>query len=74
MADKKKIEELERRIRDLEARPIILPVILQPPHPDCVPFTPYLPVYPQPFIPPWYPPFYVGDDPRFPTTITCETS
>ncbi len=58
MNSKQKIEELKRRIRDLEARPVILPIILQPPHPDCYPL-PY--VYPQPLPWPGYPQPYIGD-------------
>jgi hypothetical protein len=65
----KKIKELEQRIRDLEARPV-LPQILPMPLPIFIPAP--MPI-PQPI--PWYPPspfppYYIGDDPRFPTWIT----
>lgn len=47
-----KIEELEKRIKELEARPIMYPPV----------YVPY-PVYPAPVAPyqpytPWQPPFY----------------
>lgn len=42
----KRIDELERKVRDLEARPITVPIIVQPYLPPA--YTPYpvWPVYP----------------------------
>lgn len=51
---KERLAELERRVRELEARPIVPWIIIQPSTP--------LPI--QPSIPWWQPtplPFYVGD-------------
>jgi hypothetical protein len=46
----KRLEELERRVRDLEARPIYVP------QPVAIPY----PVYPNPYAPaPWQGPWYV---------------
>ncbi len=75
MTDKQKIADLEKRVKDLEARPQA-PTIIVPPAVAPIPFIPqipYVPVFPQPWTP-WVPPFYVGDDPRFPTTITCDVA
>ena len=49
--DKQRIEELERRVKELEARP---PVWMPMPYPVPQPY----PIYPapyQPYIPPMYP-------------------
>lgn len=54
MNTKQRIEELERRVRELEARPIVYPPVFVP-YPVPVPPTP--PLYPSPFSPPWF----VGD-------------
>jgi len=48
MKTKDKIEELEKRIRELEARPVFVPVY-QPIY--VQPAAPY----PHPYIPHWYP-------------------
>lgn len=49
----KRIEELERRVRELEARPVYLP------QPVFVPYVPVYPSYP-PSYPPMYPPQWWG--------------
>jgi len=54
MSLKKQIEELERRVKELEARPIVYQPIYYPvPQPYYVP--PPVPYYPQPWLPvqPW---------------------
>lgn len=54
MNDKKRIEDLERRVRELEARPVMPTVIVvQPaPVPQILPWYPWTPT-PQPFGEPW---------------------
>ena len=54
----KRIDELERRIRELEARPLMLPIVIPAPYP----------VYPAPSVPPFLP--YTPWCPC-PTTVTC---
>lgn len=52
----KRIEQLEQRVRDLEARPVYVPI----------PYTPVLPLWPNgPYRQPWENPWYVG------TPSTC---
>ena len=52
----KRIKELEQRVRDLEARPVYVPI----------PYTPVLPYTPLgPYRAPWENPWYVG------TPSTC---
>jgi hypothetical protein len=58
MTDKQKIADLEKRVKDLEARPVFVPIIVHPPHFDCVP----IPVNPWP----GYPHPYIGDWPFVP--------
>ena len=60
MSDKKRIEELERRVKELEARPIVYPTILIQPVPAAAPqYVPYHPPWnpwappPHPFGEPW---------------------
>lgn len=58
-ADRRRIEELEKRVRDLEARPYWPPTIIIQPAPQPAPYLapyPFLPwVNPQPWVQPiWY--------------------
>ena len=46
----KRIEELERRVRDLEARPVYVPPV---PYYPMQPYTPIVPVQPYPWQQPW---------------------
>ncbi len=55
----KRVDELERRVRDLEARPVYVPVPYYPPYAP-------LPEYPVPYRNPWEPPWFV--------TCTASTS
>jgi hypothetical protein len=61
MSDKKRIEDLERRVRELEARPYWPPtIIIQPmreltvPQPYYPPWQPWFPVQPFSEPPIWY--------------------
>jgi len=61
MSDKKKIEELEKRISELESRPqfVILPQIVYAPPPNYYPFPGSIPGHP-----------YLTDPYRY--TWTCQ--
>ena len=48
----KRIDELERRVRDLEARPVYVPV-------PYYPLQPTTPIGPLPYRAPWEQPWYV---------------
>ena len=63
MSDKDRIEELEKRVKELEARPIFYPV------PGPIYIQPIMPpIYPQPQ--PWYPyPWAVRPNITWTTTI-----
>jgi|GEM_PF-6580151 len=63
----KRIEELERKVRELEARPIAYP-------PVYVPYpVPYIPPY-QPLMPaPWVP-WYIGDTVRVGDAVPVTTT
>jgi hypothetical protein len=59
MSDKKRIEDLERRVRDLEARPIVPTIVVLPapmpaPPPYFPPWSPWFPVQPFSDPPIWY--------------------
>lgn len=62
---KDRVDELERRVRELEARPqqipVYLPVYIQPPAPLPVYVQPQFPWYGQPQWQPsqWQPPYFV---------------
>ena len=51
----KRIEELERRVCDLEARPVYVPAYIPVP---CMP-APIVPSWPYPYRAPWESPWYV---------------
>jgi hypothetical protein len=69
MNQKEKIEELEKRIRDLEARPVMPTIILMPAAPTSLPFFSYppQPIYPWPANP-WQPTYYPAYE------VTCEAN
>jgi hypothetical protein len=60
MTDKQKIADLEKRVKDLEARPVAPTIIVLPENP-----YPTVPQYPQPWTWPWWPQ---------PITWECNTS
>ena len=53
----KRIEELERKVRELEARPVYMPMLQYIPYyipPTYIPsLIPYYPSTPMPWQPPW---------------------
>jgi hypothetical protein len=64
----RRIKELERKVSDLEARPVWVPVPYYP-----QPVGP-LPGYWQPYTPPWQSPWYVGVMPCTTGTQCAETN
>jgi len=77
MTDKQKIRELEKRVRDLEARPQLPAIIVFPavqPVP-VEPFHPFIPTYPVPYQPWWTGQPYIGDPlPGHYPTITIDVT
>jgi hypothetical protein len=69
---KQRIEELERRVRELEARPVFIPVPMPTPQPYCNPLPVPMPT-PQPYRNPPSIPSFPSLQPNIePRVTTCQ--